>query len=78
MPRNNCLFFAITEVLKENKYVVIRKSRHNHKWPICHYHFLVIPKEIVDKYALSFIPEKETLGDYPCPFFKGSIVKGDK
>jgi len=74
---NNCLLFAVLAMIKDDKYIVIRKSKRNHKWPFCHYHFLVLPKEIVDKYAKSYVPKSKTLGDYPCPLFKGFIKDGD-
>lgn len=73
---SNCLIFAVSKAIREGKYIVIRKTRRNHKWPFCKYHFLVIPKEIVDENAISFVPERD-LGDWPCPLFKGVIKKGD-
>lgn len=74
---NNCFIFAILEAIKHDKYVVIRKSKHNHKCLI-KLHFLVVPKDVVDKYAISYIPIKKSLGNYPCPFFSGRVKKGDK
>ena len=78
MKLNNCLFFAVLEAIRNDKYIVIRKSNRNYRWPFCHYHFLVLPKDIVDKHAESYVPIAKTLGDYPCPLFKGFIKKGDK
>lgn len=75
--KNNCLFWAIVDAYKNGKYVVARKSHHDFKWPGPHLHFLTIPKWIVDKYAESFVPDKENLGTFPLPFFKGHIKKGD-
>jgi len=73
----NCLFFAIRKAIKEDKYVVMRKSRHDHKWPIGRVHFLVVPKWIIDEYAESFCPTADDLGSFPCPLFKGEVKKGD-
>jgi hypothetical protein len=78
MTLNNCLFFAVLEALKKGKYIVIRKSYKDYYWPFCHYHFLVIPKEIIDKHAEAFVPEIEDLGSFPLPVFWGFINKGDK
>ena len=75
MKLNNCLFFAIKEAIKNGKSIVIQRSKHNHNWWFCRYHILVLPKKIVDKYAESFVPDAETLGDWPCPLFKGHIKK---
>ena len=74
---SNCFLFAVRRAINDNEYIVIRKTRHQYKWPFCKYHFLVVPKEIIDKYAESYVPEKEDLGDWPCPLFKGKIKKGD-
>jgi len=74
---NNCLIFAILEAIKNDKYIVIRKSKHTYKWPFCHYHFLVMPKEIVDEYATAYVPIKKSLGNWPSPLFQGRIKKGD-
>ena len=75
---NNCLLFAVLEAIRNDKYIVIRKTRRNYRWPCCRYHFLVVPKSIIDEFAESYLPEAETLGDWPCPLFKGVIKKGDK
>lgn len=75
---NNCLFFAIWRSIKNDKYIIIRKTRRKYLWPFCRYHFLVIPKDIVDKYAESYVPKKDDLGKLPLPWFRGYIKKGDK
>jgi len=77
MKLSNCLIFAILEAIKNDKYIVIRKTKMNHKCPFCKYHFLAVPKEIIDKYAESYVPKVSSLGDYPLPLFRGHIVKGD-
>ena len=77
MKHNNCLFFAMQKAINEGNYIVIRRTRKEHKWPI-KWHFLVIPKELVDKYALSFVPVNEATEDYPWPLFEGYVKKGDK
>jgi hypothetical protein len=78
MKLNNCLFYAAWEAIKNDKYIVIRKTRHAHKWPFLKFHFLVVPKEIIDEHAISYVPVKDDLGDYPCPLFEGFIKKGDE
>lgn len=75
--KSNCLIFAIAKAIKEDQYIVIRKSHKSFKWPFCHYHFLVIPKEIVDECAMSFVPDQGDLGDWPSPLFKGHVKHGD-
>ncbi len=77
MKLSNCLIFAVLEAIKKDKYIVIRKTRMEHNCPGCKYHFLVIPKEVIDKHAESYKPIKETLGKYPPPLFEGKIKKGD-
>ena len=75
---SNCLIFAVLKAIREDKYIVIRKTRRNHKWPFCRYHFLVVPRKIIDEYAESYHPLIEDEGkDWPCPLFKGIIKKGD-
>jgi hypothetical protein len=74
---NNCLLWAILEAIKDNQYIVIRKTKHHHRWPFCKFHFLVLPKKIVDVYARSYVPKKETLGKWPPPFFRGYEKDGD-
>ena len=74
---DNCLFFAVRKAIAEDKYIVMRKSRHDHKGTTGRVHFLVVPKWIIDKYAESFCPIEDDLGSFPCPMFKGRIRKGD-
>ena len=74
---SNCLLFAALDAIKNDKYVVIRKSHMHHRWPFCHYHFLTVPKHIIDEYAESFVPEAGDTRDFPPPLFKGHVKKGD-
>ena len=74
---SNCLLFEVYRAVKDGQYIVIRKTRRKYKWPFCKYHFLVLPKEIVDEYAVSYTPVKKDLGDWPCPIFKGFVKRGD-
>lgn len=76
MKISNCLIFAAIKCIENGDYIVIRKSRHKHKWPF-KYHFLTVPKEVINKHASSFIPVKKDLGNYPPPLFFGKIKKGD-
>lgn len=74
---NNCLLWAIRDAIKNNKYVVIRNTHHDFSCPGPHLHFLTVPKWVIDKYAESFVPIIDDLGKWPCPLFKGHVVKGD-
>lgn len=78
LTHNNCLFWALRDAVKNNKYIVIRKTHVDYNCPGPHLHFLTVPKWIIDKYAESFVPLPDDLDDkWPCPLFKGHVVKGD-
>lgn len=74
---SNCLLFAACRAIRNGEYIVIRKTRQDYMWPLCKYHFLVVPKEIIDQYAESFVPDKKSLGAFPPPLFWGHVKKGD-
>ncbi len=80
MRLNNCLFYALWRHLKYGDYIVIRRSRHAHWWPIGRYHYLVIDKDCVQECSCikSFVPDKDDLGKLPCPLFRGHVKRGDK
>jgi len=65
--------------MKEGAYIsfTFRWTKHEHRWPCFKYHVFVTPRWVIEKYAESYVPDKKTLGDWPCPLFRGFIKKGD-
>lgn len=72
--RNNCLLWALKRWKNDGGYLCFRTSRHNH-WFI-RMHVLWHPPK-PNKYFEHFAPDKEDLGKFPSPLFKGKITKGD-
>ena len=80
MKWNNCYFYAKWRQLRYGDYVLTRRSRHRHKWPFFKKHYLVLPRNVGEQcpYLRGFVPFKDSLGNFPCPLFKGFVKKGDE
>lgn len=74
-PINNCLFFALRMWWDRGGYLCIRKSRHRH-W-FLRVHILWHPPEPHTHFT-HFVPDKDDLGRFPPPLFRGYVKHGDQ
>lgn len=72
---SNCWIVGIIIYLRfknRGAKLVFRKTERNYKWGIQFSHCYV---KLKNGRILEFVPIKDTLGDYPPPFFKGKIKR---